>query len=369
MNSNDKYWIAFALLDEFSSNFINKLYTHFGSIKKAWEASFTELKNIKNLNVKKIEKFLTLRDKQDPEKLLNRIYEEDINFIHQESLNYPHLLKHIDNPPCTLFYKGDISLCNFDKCLSVVGSRNVSDYAKRALKHLIDPLKNTDLCIVSGFANGADTQAHKLAIRNNLKTIAVLGSGLNNIYPSGNKKLFEQIIKENLGIVITEYAPQAKPLAWRFPHRNRIVSGLSKGTLVIEAGIKSGAMITANLALEQGRELMCIPGDILNPNTLGIYKLIKNGAGIITSSEDILEILNWDLNISEASNNQIKSKEMENLDKSEKKIIAELQINALTFDELCTKVDISTENLMLYLTTLELKGLIKQVDSIKYIVA
>lgn len=172
------------------------------------------------------------------------------------------MLKHISNPPVVLYYKGDLFSCNLEKTLAVVGSRRASSYAKEALTKIISELENTDICIVSGLASGIDTTAHVAALDSNLKTIGVIASGFDYTYPAANKSLYEKIEDGN-GAVVSEYYPTFEPLKFRFPQRNRIVSGLSFGTLVAEASLKSGALITSNLTLEQGRELMCIPWGLL----------------------------------------------------------------------------------------------------------
>ena len=208
-------------------------------------------------------------------------------------------------------------------------------------------------------ASGIDTVAHTSAINNNLKTIGVIASGFDFTYPTANKDLYRKI-EEGCGAVVSEYYPTFQPLQFRFPQRNRIVSGLSYGTLVAEASLKSGALITANLTLEQGRELMCIPGLITNPNTQGIYKLLKNGATLITCADDILSALGWEV--------KLEQKTLFDLDLSndEKLIYEALEIEDKCFDELQAFTRLSVDNLLMYLTTMELKGIIKQVDGDRY---
>ena len=197
------------------------------------------------------------------------------------------------------------------------------------------------------------------ALNNNLKTIGVIASGLDFYYPASNKHLYERIENGN-GAVLSEYFPTFEPLKFRFPQRNRIVSGLSYGTLVAEASLKSGALITANLTLEQGRELMCMPGLISNPNTEGIYKLLKNGATLVTSAEDILNALNWEIKKVPVQ------KELSLLTENEKIILNALEIEEKGVDELISITGMSVENLLTDLTTMELKGIIKQVGSDRY---
>ena len=269
------------------------------------------------------------------------------------------MLKNISDPPAVLYYKGSLDICNLEKTLAVVGSRRASYSAKDELSRIISQFAGTDICIVSGLAAGIDSEAHLSALNNNLKTIGVIASGLDFFYPTSNKHLYERIENGN-GAVLSEYFPTFEPLKFRFPQRNRIVSGLSYGTLVAEASLKSGALITANLTLEQGRELMCMPGLISNPNTEGIYKLLKNGATLVTSAEDILNALNWEIKKVPVQ------KELSLLTENEKIILNALEIEEKGVDELISITGMSVENLLTDLTTMELKGIIKQVGSDRY---
>ena len=209
-------------------------------------------------------------------------------------------------------------------------------------------------------ATGIDTTAHISALENNLKTIGVIASGFDFTYPAANKDLYKRIENGN-GAVLTEYYPTFEPLKFRFPQRNRIVSGLSYGTLVAEASLKSGALITSNLTLEQGRELMCIPGLITNPNTQGIYKLLKNGASLVTCADDVLEALGWEVKMEQQT-----LFNLPDLSEDEKCIYDALEIEDKCVDELQAFTKLSIDNLLMYLTTMELKGIIKQVDGDRY---
>ena len=353
----DKYWIALSSIEELSSSFIQRLYNHFGSIEYAFKAD--DLSEIDGLSVKKAEKFLRLRDKVDPDKALQLVKDRGVKYLTFEDEKYPQMLKNIDDAPSVLYYKGDLFDCNLEKTLAVVGSRRATSYAKDALAKIISELNGTDICIVSGLASGIDTTAHVSALDNNLKTIGVIASGFDYTYPASNKELYKRIEDGN-GAVVSEYYPTFEPLKFRFPQRNRIVSGLSYGTLVAEASLKSGALITANLALEQGRELMCIPGLITNPNTQGIYKLLKNGAALVTCADDVLEALGWEV--------KIEQKNLFELDLSpdEQLIFDALEIEDKCFDELQAFTRLSVDDLLTYLTTMELKGIIKQVDGDRY---
>lgn len=357
---NYKYWIAFSSIEQIDSRFIKWLYDYFGDIEKAFNCSLEDLKNIDGLSIKKAQNFIQCRDKIDIDKVFATVETKGINFLTLEDENYPYMLKNIENPPVVLYYKGKLFECNLGKTLAVVGSRKASSGARDNLRKIISGLGNTDICIVSGLASGIDTVAHASAIENNLKTIGVIASGFDYVYPSQNKTLYENI-ENGYGAVVTEYYPTFEPIKFRFPQRNRIVSGLSYGTLVVEASLRSGALITANLTLEQGRELMCMPGDISNPNTQGIYKLLKNGATMVTEGNDILDALGW-----ERTEDNPTQLTLPTLTPDEEKIYNNIKIEERGIDELSTLTGLSLDNLLMNLTTMELKGMIKQVNGDRY---
>lgn len=355
-----KYWIAFSSIEEIDSPFIQRLYNYFGDIETAFNASLSDLSQIDGLNKKKAQNFIEKRSKVNPDKALDEILRRNLSFLTLEDENYPQLLKEISDPPAVLYIKGDLNLCNLNKTLAVVGSRKASTASKDVLTKILTELRSTDVCVVSGLASGIDTTAHTAAISNNIKTIGVIASGFDFVYPSANRELYKKI-EDGAGAIITEYFPTFQPLQFRFPHRNRIVSGLSYGTLVAEAALKSGALITANLTLDQGRELMCIPGLVSNPNTAGIYKLLKQGATMVTSAEDILGALNWEVKPQE----QLKMNFAQFSD-NEKKILNSIEIEPKSFDAISSETGVSFNELLTSLTNLELSGAIKQIEGEKY---
>lgn len=357
---NEKFWVALSSIEQLNSEFILRLYNHFQDIERAFYVTYNDLKEIDGISKKKAEAFLNLRDKLNLDNTYNYVIDNDIEVLTYENPNYPRMLKEINNPPAVLYVKGDLKVCNLDKTVAVVGSRKASFNGKESIKLVLKELANTDICIVSGLASGIDATAHHSAIDNNLKTIGVIASGFDFTYPESNRALY-QSIQHGAGAVITEYYPTFEPLKFRFPERNRIVTGLSYGTIVVEAAIKSGALISANLTLEQGRELMCIPGLISNPNTKGIYKLIKNGATIVTEGEDILNALNWEVKIPEQ-----KKLFFADLTEDEQKVISAIEVEPKVFDNIQKETNIQTDDLLACLTTLELKGIIKQVEGDRY---
>lgn len=198
---------------------------------------------------------------------------------------YPNRLKHIYNPPWVLYMKGNFQLMHERKILSVVGTRNPTNYGESAIKRILPRLVENEYVIVSGLAAGIDTYAHQAAMKGKGKTIAVLGGGLFQIYPKENVPLALQMMKEQL--VISETPPFQKPEPWMFPLRNRIISGISDGALVIEAKEKSGSLITAYQALEQGKEVFALPGNITSPSSVGTNQLIQEGAKLVLTFQDI----------------------------------------------------------------------------------
>ncbi|MBO0959127.1 DNA-processing protein DprA [Neobacillus sp. MM2021_6] len=219
-----------------------------------------------------------------------RQYEtNDITVITIMDKEYPRFLKEIYQPPWALFTKGDISLLEKEPKLAVVGSRQASPYGKNAIRLIFPELIKNGVLIVSGLAKGIDALAHEYAIKNGGNTIAVIAGGFYHIYPKENMGLALQMM--NTQLIVSEYPPDTKPLRWHFPARNRIISGLAAGTFIIEAKRKSGSLITANYAVNEGRDVFSLPGSIFNPFSIGANDLIQQGAKLVTRAEDILEEL------------------------------------------------------------------------------
>lgn len=272
---------------------------------------------------------------------------------------YPFLLKQIYNPPRSLYYKGEISALE-KTCISIVGTRKYSDYGEFMTQKIIEEIAVLDVAIVSGLARGVDTIAHKTALKNNIPTIAVLGSGLNNIYPRENQKLTEEITKN--GLVISEYEPDKEPLNFHFPQRNRIISGLCVATIVIEAPEKSGALITARLALEQGREIFTLTGDADRENSLGPLRLMQRGAAYpISSGSDIIEVLNKQPHLFKVEEPKKTNPSLAayNLTKQEFKILDAMPTRRpTTLEQIQIKTALQPQSILITLSLLEIKGLI-----------
>ena len=358
-----KYWVAFSSIEQLDSTFIQRLYNYYGDVEAAFNCSKNDFDNIEGLNAKKAETFLRLRDKIDLDKTFEEVEKRGVNVLSFDNDKYPRMLRQIYNPPMVLYYKGNLLSCNLDRTVAFVGSRKASSNGKDSVKSIISDFSGTDICIVSGLAEGIDATSHRSAIENGLKTIGVIASGFDFKYPSSNKDLYEKLEK-GCGAVVTEYYPTFEPIKFRFPQRNRIVTGLSYGTVVGEAALKSGALISANLTLEQGRELMCIPGSINNKNTEGVYKLLKNGATMVTSGEDVLNALNWEIRFNSSS--PFAGDGLGVRDNEYATLIELISIEPKGFDELQSTTGMDTEELLKTLTMMEIEGLIEQTDGDRY---
>lgn len=357
-----KFWIGFSSTEQIDSAFVRSLYQYFGDIERAFNCSKKDFEGVEGLSIsaKKLDDFLRLRDKINLDKTFDEVEERGINFITFDDERYPKMLKEIYNPPAVLYYKGDLFSCNLERTVAFVGSRRASSNGRDSVKRIINDFRNTDICIVSGLAEGIDAASHRAAIENNLKTIGVIASGFDFKYPSSNRDLYEKL-EHGCGAVVTEYYPTFEPIKFRFPQRNRIVTGLSYGTVVGEAALKSGALISANLTLEQGRELMCIPGSINNKNTEGVYKLLKNGATMVTSGEDILNALNWIVNTEKTD-----TKTGSSLPLEYSTLLDIIEVEPCGFDKLQSASGLDTDELLKTLTMMEIEGYIEQTGGDKY---
>ncbi|MDD4583255.1 MAG: DNA-processing protein DprA [Eubacteriales bacterium] len=271
----------------------------------------------------------------------------DIEKITIESSDYPKLLRFIKNPPNTLYYRGDFSLCD-TLCLAVVGARRCTPYGKWAAYHIARRAAEHGVTIVSGMASGIDSAGHRGALDAGGKTIAVLGCGVDICYPKNNKGLMDQIGKQ--GLIISEYTAGSPPLPFQFPMRNRIISGLSQGVLIAEASLGSGSLITAECALEQGREVYGVPGNINNIYSIGVNKLIQDGATPIVVIDDILTALGIKKKVEGTS-------KQDALGKDEKGILNIISNSGeVNLDFLCKKSGKSPAEVGALVTILEMKG-------------
>ena len=306
---------------------------------------------------------------KDIEKEINLARKQNIEIVTIGEPNYPENLKYIPDPPIVLYIKGKI-LREDRISLAVVGSRRASLYGLNLAEKFSAELAERAFTIVSGMARGIDTYAHRGALKAGGRTIAVMGSGFNHIYPAENKKLMWEI--SDNGAVISEFPMEMKPLKQNFPRRNRIISGLALGVLVTEAARNSGALITADFALEQGREVFALPGKIDSHGSVGTHNLIKQGAKLVSGIDDILEELNLDFMLPkefreerENSNLKIISKSM--LSEEEESLYNLISHQAISWDEIIEKTGLGFSNMADIMLRLQLKKLIRQLPGKQFI--
>lgn len=283
--------------------------------------------------------------------------DKGISFITIDSYQYPQMLKNIFDPPSILYVRGHLHDEDFDMSVGVVGARRCSEYGKKAGFTISKELAEEGITIVSGMARGIDAEAHKGAIAGGGRTIAVLGSGVDVCYPKEHQRLMSEIL--NQGAVISEFSPGVQPRPGHFPLRNRIISGLSCGLVVIEAAKKSGSLITADQGLEQGKDIYALPGSIYSKLSEGTNHLISQGARILTSSNDILKDFGIN-NDKKVSDYQTKLKIK--LEKEEKMIYDSLGLEPLHSAAICNKVGLSIDKIQSLLTIMEVNGYIKGIQ-------
>lgn len=282
------------------------------------------------------------------------------NVFYKDDREYPQLLKQIKGAPKQLYYKGNWDKKIFKNCLAVVGSRRLTSYGQRAAEQIVGEIAAAGLTIVSGFMYGGDAAAHAAALKANGRTIAVMPCGIERIHPAYQKKLYQEILAKQ-GLIISEYQGDRQPVLWTYPQRNRIVAGLSKAVLVLEAGPKSGSLITANYAKKFKRKVFALPGPIISSVSKGTNLLIKEGAEIVTEAKDVLEYYCVRRSFSEGGSVR-RAK-----DSLEKKIVDALEREPLGIDELSRHLEISISELGTKLSLMQIRGLINQKGNKYYI--
>ncbi len=349
------------------NSFIRRLVEHFGTPSRVLEVSESELLSAHVIPSKVVQSIIQFSKEEFLKNEYRLACEHHVEIVTCFDERYPALLREIPDAPAVIYVKGDMSAWN-ETCVGLVGSRAASAYGTTTARQLAFQLAEKGITVVSGLAKGIDTASHNGALQAKGKTIAVVGCGLTHVYPSENKKLFEQVAQN--GAVISEFPMTLPPIAHNFPRRNRIISGLSLGIVVVEASEKSGALITSDFALEQGREVYAVPGPIGNASSKGVNNLIKQGAKMITCVEDVIE------DLAEAfikkSDEEEKAEESEiipeiSLNDEQSKVCQSLKSTPLYIDDVAALSGIQPFKLSTILLQLEMKGLIKQLPGKHYV--
>ncbi len=357
--SEDKYWLGFNLVKGIGPAKVQALLSYFGDIESAWKASDAQLERL-GIDKKARTNLINARATLDLAQEVTRVRSKNISLLFWDAPEYPSYLREVDAPPPLLYVVG--SLEDIDRwAVAVVGTRRVTPYGRQVTQELVAGLVRNGVTIVSGLAKGVDAIAHRTALEHGGRTIAVLGSGPDNIYPPENRELARQIVRGR-GAVISEYALGTKPDARNFPPRNRVISGLSLGVVVVEAGDRSGASITAKYALDQGREVFAVPGNVNSPTSRGTNRLIQQGAKLITKADDVLEELNLSMVFEHSAVQEALPETQE-----EAALFEHLSGEPVHIDELSRETGLSSQVVSSTLTLLELKGIVRQVGGMNYV--
>jgi DNA processing protein len=371
-----KYWVALSAIPQLGAARFRRLESYFGTLQDAWRAGASQLREA-GLDSRTAQEVVAAQRGSDPSAEMDALTRAGVTAASWNCDNYPPRLKEIPDPPPVLYYLGEI-LPEDELSVAIVGTRNPTSYGKEAATALSRDLASSGITVVSGLALGIDGVAHRAALECGGRTIAVVAGGLDTVYPKEHTALFRQI--QERGAVVSEHRLGVRPDARNFPRRNRLISGMTLGTLVVEAGEGSGTRWTVQQALEQDREVFCVPGSIFSPASSFTNRMIKEGAKLVTEYTDILEELNLpeirDRAVDHPAlqkpleipvENQDKDDDLDGLDAEESALLAHLSGEPAHVDDLCRQSGMPIASVTSMLTLLELKGKVAQVGAMHYV--
>jgi len=356
--NDKKYWIGFNLIKGIGAVRMQGLVAYFGDLESAWGADPADLAQA-GLGAKLVERVLGARKQVDLDQVWTKIEAQGIHILTWADDAYPSRLKEIDQPPPVLYIRGEYLLDDVF-AVAIVGTRKVTPYGRQVTEEIASFLAANGITIISGLARGVDAIAHQTALKAGGRTLAVLGSGVDKIYPPEHRMLAEQMMTR--GAIISDYAVGTPPDASNFPPRNRIISGLSLAVVVIEAAETSGALITAEFAAEQGREVFAVPGSILAPQSKGTNKLIQNGALPLLTPNDLMQALD----LTRIGEKKMVRKLVPS-DETEARVLDVLGPEPVHVDEIRSLANLPIEKVSATLALMELKGLVRQVGGMNYV--
>ncbi|MCU0550616.1 MAG: DNA-processing protein DprA [Leptolyngbya sp. Prado105] len=372
MSEERAFWLAWSRVAGVGAILQKRIYLQFGSLKAAWAATPEELFEVDGIGKQSAIAICKSRNQLKPDQLFNEYKSQ--NFLTPADPDYPRILFEIPDPPPTLFYRGQLQvLRDFDRAIAIVGTRNPSEYGRRWTRKLSTTLATNGFTVISGLADGIDAEAHQSCVKVGGKTIAVLGTGVDLVYPHKNRQLYTQILET--GLALSEYPAGTQPDRRHFPQRNRIVAGLSRAMIVTEAPEKSGALITANLANDYGRDVYAVPGSLDNPNAIGCLDLIHKGAQIILGETKFLEMIGNIPALDSVRHPEIESilADLEPSLSTVLKIIHTIAQQsdhaAVPFDLIVQTAEMPTASVSSSLMQLELLGFVTQVPGMRYQIA
>jgi DNA processing protein len=353
------YWVALNMAAGIGPVRFQRLLDICGGARGAWEASDLDLAAA-GLERRTADSLRRLRQRTSPEAVARRLAQLGIRALTLLDDEYPSNLRQVADAPPVLFVRGRL-LAEDSLAVALVGTRRATAYGRAVTERLARDLAAAGVTVVSGLAKGVDTAAHVAALEAGGRTLAVLGNGLDQVYPPENGALARRIAEDGRGALVSEFAPGVPPDAVNFPRRNRIISGLSRGTVIVEAGDRSGALITADFALEQGRDVLAVPGSIFNAMSVGANQLLRQGATPVTSAQDILEVIG-----AGAESAAPLAHDVPNVSDHEATVLRALSGEPRHADEFARTLGLSSGEVAATLAMLELKGLARQVGSMLY---
>ena len=381
MRNNQKYWVVLNMITGVGALRAKKLLERFGSLEGIFTAQGRELEQVEGIGKEIAERIRRWRETADVEKELELVKKYGATVLTLGDEEYPERLKEIYDPPIVLYVRGELSLRD-ENAIAIVGTRYPSFYGRTITEDLSKKLAMRGFTIVSGMARGIDSAAHRGALAVKGKTIAVLGCGVDTVYPPENGKLMKEII--NSGAVVSEFPMGTKPDRGNFPRRNRIISGLSLGVIVVEAAKSSGSLITANQALEQGREVFAVPGKVDSPKSYGTHRLIKEGAKLVQDVDDVIEELGM-LRMPSGEDSHPEKQTQKSgatsatadllagaercpdLAGEEKRVYGILSSDPCQIDIICNQTNMPASKVSSILMMLEIKGLVKQLPGKQFV--
>lgn len=358
MTTDLPYYLAFARVKGIGAVRVRKLKAHFGALRLAWNAGEFDLMAA-GLDPKATASLREARKTVTPDAEVAQLHKAGATALTWDDPHYPKLLREVADPPPVLFVKGAITDADAF-AISIVGTRSATVYGREVAEMLAGDMARNAITVVSGMARGIDAAAHGAAIQAKGRTIAVLGCGVDVVYPPEHRRLAQQIVEQ--GAIVSDYPIGTPPDAANFPPRNRIISGLSLGVVVVEADERSGALITTDFAAEQGRDVFAVPGNIFNKSSRGPNKLIQQGAKMVLDTQSVLEELNLNMVALHAEVQAVLPD-----DPTERTIYGKLSHEPTEVNELVRTLDLPAEAVTTALTLMELKGIVRQASGTSYV--
>lgn len=362
------FWLAWSQITGIGPILLKRLELHFGTLKAAWEAEASALAEVEGIGLQLLEAISKGRAKIQPQTLLQQHEANNPHFWTPAESDYPRLLLEIPNPPPLLYYRGQVLPPENQGSIpgiAIVGTRDPSDYGRRWTRKLSKALAQNNFTVISGLADGIDTEAHQSCLEAGGRTVAVLGTGVDVVYPWRNRNLYQQVIEH--GLALSEYPAGTQPDRPHFPQRNRIVAGLSRAVIVTEAPTKSGALITAHIANEYGRDVYVLPGSLDNPRSLGCLGLLNKGAQVILSEDHLLELLGSLPKLDRVQQTSLFDlNSIPDLEPQLQQVLQAIASDLMPLDLIIQQTGLPTSAVSSALLQLELMGLVTQQPGMRY---